>query len=95
MNPNNGMPPWTDPRGRGDAGKRELPPAVRSRFTELFVSEPSDDADLIAIAETRLAPLDDLHRRTKARHERGVAPKVATDIDGVAWRAGAGAPAQE
>ena len=41
----------------GDAGKRELPPALRSRFTELFVEEPSDDGDLEAIAARRLAPL--------------------------------------
>ena len=83
----------------GDAGKRELPPAVRSRFTELFVSEPSDDADLIAIAETRLAPLDDLHRAARrdaaalavATHRRlldlvRTGPAVLTDGGGQAPR---------
>ena len=38
----------------GDAGKKELPPAVRGRFTEIFVREPSADADLIAIALGRI-----------------------------------------
>ncbi|KAJ1448001.1 P-loop containing nucleoside triphosphate hydrolase protein [Pelagophyceae sp. CCMP2097] len=41
----------------GDAGKRELPPALRSRFTELFVREPDSDEDLEAIACARLGPI--------------------------------------
>lgn len=43
----------------GDAGKRELPAAVRGRFTELFVREPSRDSDLLAIAAARLERLND------------------------------------
>jgi midasin len=35
-----------------DVGKRDLPPGVRNRFTELYVSEPSDDDDLRLIVST-------------------------------------------
>ena len=37
------------------AGKRELPAVLRSRFTELWVSEPTAVADLEAIAAAYLA----------------------------------------
>jgi midasin len=40
-----------------DAGKRELPPALRGRFTELWVAEPSERGDLCALAAAYLAPL--------------------------------------
>ena len=36
-------------------GKRELPTGLRSRFTELWVPEPSSQADLEAIAASYLA----------------------------------------
>ncbi|KAJ8602422.1 hypothetical protein CTAYLR_001228 [Chrysophaeum taylorii] len=49
-----------------NSGKRELPPAVRSRFTELFVREPTRDSDLAAIAAARLAPLSASALATRA-----------------------------
>lgn len=36
------------------AGKRELPPGIRSRFTELWVAEPSHRADLEALVAAYL-----------------------------------------
>ena len=36
------------------AGKRELPGALRSRFTELWVPEPSQQEDLEAVAAAYL-----------------------------------------
>lgn len=33
-----------------DAGKKDLPPALRSRFTELYVDELEDAADLRLLA---------------------------------------------
>jgi len=49
----------------GDAGKRELPPAIKARFTELFVCETTGREDLTAIVAAALAgvaraPVDDL-----------------------------------
>ena len=41
-----------------DAGKKELPPALRSRFTEIAVDEPSSLADLRSVAAARLAPVN-------------------------------------
>eukprot|EP00955_Chlamydomonas_euryale_P066431 359544-Chlamydomonas_euryale.AAC.5 len=38
-----------------DAGKRELPAALRNRFTELWVPEPSQREDLQALVHTYLA----------------------------------------
>jgi len=32
-----------------DAGKRDLPPALRARFTELWVHDPEDPADIACI----------------------------------------------
>jgi midasin len=32
-----------------DAGKRDLPPALRARFTEIWVDEPNDPGDLACI----------------------------------------------
>ena len=37
------------------AGKRNLPPPLRNRFTELWVAEPSERADLLAVAAACLA----------------------------------------
>lgn len=39
----------------GDAGKRDLPPGIRSRFTELFVSETTDFNDLCVVVSGALA----------------------------------------
>ncbi|KAI8873381.1 P-loop containing nucleoside triphosphate hydrolase protein, partial [Ramicandelaber brevisporus] len=38
----------------GDAGKKELSPALRNRFTEIWVPSISDPADIAAIIEHRL-----------------------------------------
>jgi midasin len=38
-----------------DAGKRDLPPALRNRFTEVWVGEPTQLEDLAAIASGYLA----------------------------------------
>lgn len=40
----------------GDFGKRELSPALRNRFTEIWVPRVSDDDDLKEIVEQRLTP---------------------------------------
>ncbi|KAJ2358747.1 AAA ATPase midasin, partial [Coemansia sp. RSA 2618] len=41
-----------------DVGKRDLPPALRSSFTELFVHAPDADAgDLLAIVRAHLPPM--------------------------------------
>ena len=39
-----------------DAGKKDLPPAMRSRFTEVYVPELTDAAQLRLIAEKYLRP---------------------------------------
>ena len=36
-------------------GKRNLPPPLRNRFTEIWVAEPSERADLLAVAAACLA----------------------------------------
>jgi midasin (ATPase involved in ribosome maturation) len=38
-----------------DAGKRELPPAIKARFTELFCGETTGREDLLAIVGASLA----------------------------------------
>lgn len=40
----------------GDYGKRELSPALRNRFTEIWVPALSDHADVIQIVEAKLMP---------------------------------------
>ncbi|KAB8301531.1 hypothetical protein EYC80_003378 [Monilinia laxa] len=40
----------------GDYGKRELSPALRNRFTEIWVPALSDHADVIHIVESKLKP---------------------------------------
>lgn len=40
----------------GDFGKKELSPALRNRFTEIWVLPPSDTADVLLIAEAKLKP---------------------------------------
>ena len=40
----------------GDFGKRELSPALRNRFTEIWVPPLSDEIDVLQIVEARLAP---------------------------------------
>jgi hypothetical protein len=37
------------------AGKRDLPPPLRNRFTEVWVAEPSERPDLLALAAACLA----------------------------------------
>jgi midasin len=69
-----------------DAGKRDLPPRLRARFTELWVAEPSAREDLCALVAGYLAgaapapPVDavvDFYRAAKAeavRRRGGPAP---------------------
>lgn len=38
----------------GDYGKKELSPALRNRFTEIWVSELNDDEDLLKIVKSKL-----------------------------------------
>jgi len=63
-----------------DAGKKDLPPALRARFTELFVDEIESETDLQLITESYLsdvpsAPLKDIvevyldARRMSEEHE--------------------------
>lgn len=40
----------------GDYGKRELSPALRNRFTEIWVPSLSDQDDILQILQARLAP---------------------------------------
>ena len=40
----------------GDYGKKELSPALRNRFTEIWVPPPDDEDDLLQIAGTKLLP---------------------------------------
>ena len=40
----------------GDYGKKELSPALRNRFTEIWVPSISDAADLLEISQRKLAP---------------------------------------
>ena len=64
-----------------DAGKRELPAALRNRFTELWVPEPSGREDLRALVHSYLAgvggpspPVDavvDFYLASKAEAVRG------------------------
>jgi|APGre2960657444_1045066.scaffolds.fasta_scaffold00191_20 midasin len=48
-----------------DAGKRELPPSIKARFTELYVGETTSREDLCSIVAAALAgvpraPVDDI-----------------------------------
>ena len=52
-----------------DAGKRELPAALRNRFTELWVSEPSQREDLCTLVHGYLAQVG------------GPSPPVDTVVD--------------
>lgn len=53
-------------RAHADIGKRDLPPQLRSRFTEVWVDEPGGRAELAAIAASYLGdavpnpPVDDI-----------------------------------
>ena len=40
----------------GDYGKRELSPALRNRFTEIWVPHTSDENEMFEIAQAKLAP---------------------------------------
>lgn len=40
----------------GDYGKRELSPALRNRFTEIWVPHTSDVSEMLEIAQAKLAP---------------------------------------
>ncbi len=54
----------------GDFGKRELSPALRNRFTEIWVPPISDDNDLLEIATARLAPRNANFARPVVRFAR-------------------------
>jgi midasin (ATPase involved in ribosome maturation) len=60
-----------------DVGKRPLPFALRSRFTELFVSDCLNHRDLAAMTLKRLFGVDDDHDRGRGQEERKVAFDVA------------------
>lgn len=49
----------------GDVGKRELPFAIRGRFTEIYVREPTCETELLAVALARLERSS--HSRSDAR----------------------------
>ena len=49
-----------------DAGKRDLPPALRARFTEIWVDDPDDPADIACIVSSLLSHI----------------PAVAATVDG-------------
>ena len=40
----------------GDYGKRELSPALRNRFTEIWVPQASDEDEMLEIAQAKLVP---------------------------------------
>ena len=45
----------------GDYGKKELSPALRNRFSEIWVPQISDTADLITIVEKKMQNLENSH----------------------------------
>ena len=66
-----------------DVGKRELPPQLRARFTEVWVGEPAARSELAALAASYLAdavpspPLDaivDFYLAAKAEAVRCLLP---------------------
>jgi midasin len=81
-----------------DAGKRDLPPALRARFTEVWVDEPSDPSDLCCIVSGCLshipelaagsADADDIVSRVVACYTGARA--LAAPLTGAALRDGSG-----
>lgn len=76
-------------QGRCHAGKRELPAALRNRFTEIFVPEPSSREDLRGLVAAYLRdtvpnpPLDavvDFYLAAKLEAVRSFSP-CATTVD--------------
>ena len=68
-----------------DVGKRDLPPAIKARFTELYVGDTNDRADLCAIVASYLAgaprpPVDDVVDFFEAA--RAAAERVLLDSAG-------------
>ena len=61
-----------------DAGKRDLPPAIRQRFTELYVDEVTDAPDLAIVANRFLKPMYGLGTASGAAKSRsaGGGPKA-------------------
>ena len=60
-----------------DAGKRDLPPALRARFTELWVDDPDDPADIACIVSSCLS-----HVPAVASASSAVDGAAATDDGG-------------
>lgn len=56
----------------GDFGKRELSPALRNRFTELWISQPDSLEDFIPIIEDRLKHLIDIASKSKTDNIAGI-----------------------
>lgn len=52
-----------------DAGKRDLPPALRARFTELWVEDPSDPVDIAGIVSSCLSHIPGICARTPSNSE--------------------------
>lgn len=44
----------------GDFGKRELSPALRNRFTEIWISAPTDPEEIRSLVAPRLGPVKEL-----------------------------------
>ncbi len=72
-------------RAHADIGKRDLPPQLRSRFTEVWVDEPGGRAELAAIAASYLGdavpnpPVDDIvnfYLAAKAEAVRPLLPRM-------------------
>lgn len=74
-----------------DAGKRELPPTLRNRFTEVWVGEPQQREDLAAIIAGYLlpvcaaAPVDAIVEFYLAAKADAVSGKPAMDVRTVSW----------
>jgi len=73
-----------------DVGKRDLPPAIRSRFTEVFVPDVTDADDLAAIVQrcgmTLPAPLQEAVVAFYQQAKVLAAPKACTLRDGSGGR---------
>eukprot|EP00762_Andalucia_godoyi_P001029 ANDGO_02023.mRNA.1 Midasin len=54
----------------GDAGKKDLPPQLRTRFTEIYVSELTDRTDLTLLVHHYLPRLPQLHSSLVEFHLR-------------------------
>jgi len=64
----------------GDVGRRDLPPALRSRFAEVYVDEAESERELAALATSYLPKVQTMGRergerlRTSEQRKEGASP---------------------